>query len=254
MGDVDSQGVESRGLGMDTSGVEEWGINIGRPQQRTDLCAPEDDAFTSAIDEFRRDAPICRTGSFEDPSPAQLFVDDAMNGHAMRLRRDDDLEPVLFFKAPSVERLLHRESSSQEANPSNPRGRDPICRGVSDVQELDREARFQLWSDSVHRVCAQHEELGTRRFEHLREARQQFARTAPLARPLKLFNLLKIEAVEEERRRTKTPQPFTHDAVDGLIVKNRRFPTHPAQKSYGLHSIPSGVVATARPHLLTSRS
>jgi hypothetical protein len=52
---------------------------------------------------------------------------------------------------------------------------------------------------------------------------------------LKLLNVVKVNAVEDQLGRVKTPQSFLDQFVDLLVVWNRRFPAHPPNKANHFH-------------------
>ncbi len=149
---------------------------------------------------------------------------------------------MLPLQARAIEIFFHREARAQEADATEAFRDDRACGGIGDVQQRQRRRGFHPGCDLVHGVGADHQEIGARALQAPGGIRQQLARVVPLAGMLESFDLLEIQAVEQDPRRMQSTEPFLHALVDQAVVGHGGFPAHAAEHSDGLHA---GIVVAA---------
>src|SRR5215208_4779385 len=98
----------------------------------------------------------------------------------------------------------------------------------------------------VHRVGAQHEQLGAGAHERPRLASEQRARFLPAAGALELLDVGEVDRSQQAVGGVQTAEPLAGRLVDQPLVLRRGLPAHPAQQANSLHSNTSSKNATKR--------
>ena len=98
-----------------------------------------------------------------------------------------------------------------------------------DQRNLD--ARLDGGRHAVHRVRAEHQEVGPAVLEHERSVCEERARLLPAIGVLQALDLVEIDAVEDEPGGMEPAELLTDRAIDDLVVGNGRLPAHPAEQA-----------------------
>jgi hypothetical protein len=215
--------------------IEERNHRVLLIDQERDLGAPEDDGLCALRSETRDDSSIRAARLGRDDSKAQLLVDDPVNSLAVFRIGNDDAKAVRFAQPVAIERLFHREPRTEQANH---RVAGPLERGgrrICDVEQWDRDGRLDGGRHLVHRVRAQNQEACACPLKRTSGVGQDHACTFPITDTLEPFDLMKVDAVQDDLRRMQTAQAFLDRLVDLAVVRDGRLPAHPADQADGPH-------------------
>ena len=103
------------------------------------------------------------------------------------------------------------------------------------MQQRQGRRRLHRVRHLVHGVRADEHAIGSGAFQTASGLRQQFAAAFPVPCPLAGLNLMEIHAVQDALGGMEPAEPLLHQPIDDLVVCNRAFPAHAADKADGLH-------------------
>ena len=166
--------------------------------EQVDLRAAEQDRLRAALGQCGHDLAEALARLVADDADAELLVDDAVDLGALAGLGHDHLEAVLVAHPPDVEVLLHRVGRGQQADALHPGGADGRGGGVGDMDERDVDRGLDRRRDLVHRVRAEHQQLGARVLEVLRFAREQRARRVPVAGALHRLHVREVDRPQQQ--------------------------------------------------------
>src|SRR5215213_4704016 len=158
----------------------------------------------------------------------------------------EHVEPVLVAQPTNIEVLLHRIRGRQQADAADTPGTDGVGRRVGDVDERDVNGAGDGIADLVHRVGAEHEQLGAGAYERPRLASEQRARLLPAAGTLELLDVGEVDRTQQAVGGVQTAEPLAGRLVDQPVVLRGGLPAHSAQQADSLHSNASSKYATKR--------
>src|SRR5512147_1624670 len=162
-----------------------------------------------------------------------------MNEVAVLLPGNEDAEPEVLAEAVLVETLLHREARSKQPHSRDARPLDLFAGGIRNVEQRNPDGCLDGGGDLVHRVGTKHQQVGSRPLERPGDAGQDSSRLTPAPGLLQAFNVVEVDAIEDDPRRMQTAQALLDELVDLTVVRYRRLPAHAADQSYGLHRVRS---------------
>jgi hypothetical protein len=220
---------------MNARCVEYRNRRVLGPNEQRDFGATKNDRLRATLDKPCNDATVLSAGGIEDLAQAQLVVDDAMDDLSIRVVRDQDVDAVKVLEPLTIELLLHREASAEQADPYQAGPFDFFGRRVHDMKEWDRNGFLDSRSHTVHCVCAQHETVRTRQLKRTCRLCQPAPRLWPIARVLQAFNVVKVDTVKNDLGRMEAAQPISDSFIDDTVVGNGGLPTHPADQADGSH-------------------
>jgi hypothetical protein len=142
---------------------------------------------------------------------------------------------VGIAQASDVELLLHRVLRPEQADGAQARPLDRGARGVGDVQQGNRDRGFDLRGNLVHGVGAQHDEIGTGPLEGARRVTEKLSGVFPSAFALEGFDVVEVDAEEDDPRGVKAAEPGSHRFVDGLVIRHGGLPAHAPQQADDFH-------------------
>ena len=108
-------------------------------------------------------------------------------------------------------------------------------RHVGDVHQRDAHGGGDLRGHLVHGVGADDQKIRPAPLQGLCGIGQDTGAPVPVPGLLAAFDLVKVHAVEQAAGRMQTAQGLGRHHVDDLIIGQRAFPAHAAQKTDGFH-------------------
>jgi hypothetical protein len=142
---------------------------------------------------------------------------------------------VALPQAALVEILLHGEGRSEQADAGEPRGLDPLGRGIGDVEQRDAHGGRDRIGQAMHGVGAQHDEVRAAPLQPERGLPHRVGQPVPLTLVLKPLDRVEIDGPHQALRRMHAAQPPVHLLIDDAVVLGRAFPAHAADEADGLH-------------------
>jgi hypothetical protein len=112
---------------------------------------------------------------------------------------------------------------------------------VSNVDKRQIDALLDCISRLVHRVGTKDQTICAAILNMPSGVNHSFSRFLPAPFVLERLDLSEIDRIQEASSRVQTAEPDLHAFIDESIVDNRRLPTHPANKSDGLHAHLNGI-------------
>ena len=158
-----------------------------------------------------------------------------------------DVEPVAVAQPPDVEVLLHRVGRREQSDPGEAVAFDGLRGGVGDVDEGDVGHAGDRVGDLVHRVGAEHEQLGAGAREHGRFVREPVAGLFPPAVALEPLDLGEVDRAQDAVGRVKAAEAVANELVDQPVVLGRGLPAHPAEQADALHRADRASAAPQEP-------
>jgi len=99
------------------------------------------------------------------------------------------------------------------------------------VQQRQRRRALDGIGHLVHRVGAQHQQLGAGSLERPGGVGQRRRRLVPACLLLQPFDLGEVERVQQAACRVEAAEPVSDQLVGEPVVLGRRLPAHPADQS-----------------------
>src|SRR5271156_1110898 len=158
------------------------------------------------MDESPDHAPMFIARLLAGVSQAQLFVDDAMNDLTVVGRRDDCPKPMALLQTILVERFLHRKPRPEQAHCREARGLDLSSGRIGDVKQRYMDCRLDRSGHFMHGVRTQDQKVGACSLEASRRIAHQLTGSLPIPCALQSFNVMEIDAIENNLRRMKAAQ------------------------------------------------
>jgi hypothetical protein len=105
------------------------------------------------------------------------------------------------------------------------------------VHERDPHRVADRIGDLVHRIGAEHQQLGACGHERGRLAGEPLARLPPGSAALEFFDLREVDRSEDAVGGVEGAEAVADDLVDHPVVLGRGLPAHPAEQPNALHAI-----------------
>ncbi len=194
--------------------------------QQTDLRAAEDHSFSPLLREFFDDADVEGAGGFAEGAETELVKDNLIDAHPVFFFRDQAFDPKLAAQTPAIEILLHGVACAQQRYAAHPGCRNCAPGRVSDMQERQRAAVLNMRCHLVHGIGTKQYPLGASPLQPQRRLGQDRPGFIPLAARLAGFDIMKINAVQQQACGVQPPQTLLNPFVNQAIIRDCRFPAH----------------------------
>ena len=219
---------------MDFRRVEQPRGRVPGAHQQAYFRTAEDDALRApgrqAADDRRERPP----GGLGDRPETQLIEDDAIDERAPIFFGDQHGDAP-FHELARVKILFHRVARAEQPDRGHSGGLQLVGGQFRDVQQRQGRRRLHRVRHLVHGVRTDEHAIGSGAFQAASGLRQQFAAAFPVPCPLAGLNLMEIHAVQDALGGMEPAEPLLHQPIDDLVVCNRAFPAHAADKANGLH-------------------
>ena len=168
----------------------------------------------------------------QDLAGDQFAIDDVVNDAPVFGVGDENLEPVHLLQ-PSLDRKSCSMVNAVPMRPTRvkPRPADRFSGGIGDMEQRDRDGAGDLVGHPMHRIRAEHQEIGAAALQPARRVLHRLRQTIPFAAMLKLLDFAEIDRPHQAARRMNAAEPVAHRLIDDPVIFGRALPAHAADEA-----------------------